>query len=88
MKMEPNIYFITTKNCNLGCDHCYLGAGPGQKDSTISSENFEKAIKNIPKKNLGVMISGGEIFTIKNQPYEFLSQIFFKLFLLSSNGWH
>jgi len=72
IKMEPSIYFVTTKNCNLGCDHCYLRAGPGQKNSTISSKDFEKVINNFPKKKSHVTIGGGEIFTLKNQPYEFL----------------
>lgn len=49
-----------------------MGAGPGQEDSTISSKNFEKAIKNLPKTKSSIILSGGEIFTIKNQPYEFL----------------
>jgi len=71
--MNPEIYFVLTKNCNLRCRHCYLESRPGLKDTTISTENFEKAVNNLPKTSpIRLILSGGEIFTIRKQLYEFL----------------
>jgi len=69
------VYFVVTENCNLKCKHCYLSAGPEKKDTTISLSDFRKVIDHLPKFSLDLCLSGGEIFTIKNQLYEFLDYV-------------
>ncbi|MBN2142931.1 radical SAM protein [Candidatus Woesearchaeota archaeon] len=71
--MPPDIYFVTTRNCNLKCGHCYLSAGPGLEHTTVSTENFQKAVDNLPKKKIRLVITGGEVFTMQEQLYNYLS---------------
>lgn len=73
--MKPHIYFITTKNCNLTCDHCYLSCGPGLVDTTISDEDFSRVISNLLKTSLELTLSGGEIYSVKKRLYNFLEII-------------
>jgi hypothetical protein len=72
---ERNIYFVTTRNCNLKCDHCYMSAGPGLKDTTISSEDFKKVIDHLPKIPIFLTLTGGEIFTVPDSLFSFLGHI-------------
>lgn len=76
--MKPNIYFITTENCNMGCKHCYLSAGPGKEYTTIKREYFRKVIDHLPKIHSDLSLSGGEVFTIKDTLYDFLDYIKFE----------
>lgn len=70
--MKPSIYWVITENCNLKCPHCYIEAGPGKKDTTISEQDFRKAVDHLPKTPVDLCLSGGEIFTIKNTLYNLL----------------
>ena len=72
---KPPLYFVTTRNCNLKCRHCYLEAGPGKLDTTISPEDFKTAIGNLPKESLGLILTGGEIFTIQDNLFSYLETI-------------
>ena len=63
---RPKLYFVTTQNCNLKCRHCYLEAGPGKSDTTISPEDFKAVVGNLPKESLDLNLSGGEVFTIQD----------------------
>lgn len=76
--MKPDIYFITTYNCNYACEHCSIEAGPGKKDTTISQNDFEKVIEHLPKTSMNLGLTGGEIFTIKDSLYGFLDYIQFE----------
>jgi MoaA/NifB/PqqE/SkfB family radical SAM enzyme len=69
------IYFVTTLNCSNSCGHCYLAAGPGKKDTTISLPDFKSVIDHLPKSNIELNISGGEVFTIKDSLYAFLEYV-------------
>ncbi|MEK6968966.1 MAG: radical SAM protein [Nanoarchaeota archaeon] len=73
--MEPDIYFVITKNCNYACRHCLHEAGPGLKDTTISETDFRTVIRHLPKTSLDLCLSGGEVFTIKNTLYSFLDYL-------------
>ena len=70
-----NLYFVTTRNCNLKCRHCYLEAGPGNLDTTISPENFKAAVGNLPKESIDLCLSGGEVFTIEDKLFSYLESI-------------
>ncbi|MFH1173832.1 MAG: hypothetical protein V1725_01735 [archaeon] len=71
--MFAYLYFVITKNCNVSCKHCYLAAGPGQ--STISEEDFARAVQHLPKRELFLWLSGGEPLTIKKSLTTFLQHI-------------
>lgn len=70
--MKSQIYFSVTKNCNLSCNHCFQSASPNRRDTTISKDNFIKVIDNFPKHEVGLILTGGEVYSIKNQFYDFL----------------
>ena len=72
---KTRVYFVTTLNCTHECSHCYLSAGPGKKDTTISQADFVKVIDNLPKKSVDLALSGGEVFSIKDSFYSFLDYI-------------
>lgn len=67
------LYFPVTENCNFKCSHCYLSAGPGKEDTTISQGDFEKVINNLPVADTRIILSGGEVSTIKKKLNGFLS---------------
>ena len=69
------MYFVTTRNCNLRCGHCYMGGRPGLKDTTISDDDFKKAVNNLPKVPISLKLSGGEIFTVPDSLFSFLGHI-------------
>jgi MoaA/NifB/PqqE/SkfB family radical SAM enzyme len=73
--MKGWYYFVLTENCNLECAHCYMNAGPGKKDTTISQHDFEKCINHLPPLGADLILTGGEVFTIKNQLYGFLDYL-------------
>lgn len=73
--IKPNLYFIITRQCSCRCRHCYLSAGPEHSDTTISKKDFKKVINNLPKVSLDLLISGGEVFTIKDKLYDYLDYI-------------
>ena len=66
------LYFPVTENCNFECAHCYLSAGPGKRDTTVSRGDFEKIIGNLPVGDTRVILSGGEVTTIREDLNYFL----------------
>ena len=73
--MVNSIYFAITNNCNLECAHCFRDSGPGKKNTTISYENFQRVIDNLPKEDTKLTLTGGEIFTEKDKLYGFLEYL-------------
>lgn len=70
-----DIYCVATENCNLRCRHCYMCAGPGKEDTTISPENFGKMLANLPVTKTDIAIGGGEIFTVMDHINSYLDLI-------------
>lgn len=73
--INPDLYFIITRQCSCRCRHCYLSAGPEHLDTTISKKDFKKIINNLPKVSLDLLLSGGEVFTIKDKLFDYLAYI-------------
>jgi hypothetical protein len=69
------IYYVLTRNCNLKCPHCYMSAGPGQEDHTMSGEDFRKTLDHLPSQRTHVTLSGGEIFTVPDHLDEYLNHL-------------
>ena len=46
---RASFHFVTTRNCNVTCKHCYLTAGPGKKGTSINEEDFERVVGHFPK---------------------------------------
>lgn len=70
-----DLYFVTTRNCNFACSHCYMEGAPGQEDTTISEDNFKRVIDNISSSSGKLMLTGGEVFTIEDKLFSFLDYI-------------
>jgi MoaA/NifB/PqqE/SkfB family radical SAM enzyme len=66
---------MLTQNCNLRCKHCYVSAGPGKEDTTVSLKNFKKMLKNLPNERIDLTLSGGELFTVEERLFEYLSEL-------------
>jgi len=71
--MWNSVYFPVTENCNFSCGHCYLSAGPGKEDSTVSLGDFEDMICNLPRHHTEVILTGGEVTTIPDKLEGFLN---------------
>lgn len=66
---------VLTENCNLSCSHCYMSAGPGKEDTTVTRKDFEKMLSHLPAEKLDLGLSGGEIFTVEERLREYLELI-------------
>ncbi|VVB79294.1 7-carboxy-7-deazaguanine synthase [uncultured archaeon] len=64
-----------TENCNLRCSHCYMSAGPRKKETTTSSENFQKMLEHLPDNDTRMVLTGGEIFTVEDSLRDYLELI-------------
>ncbi|MBL7100561.1 MAG: radical SAM protein [Nanoarchaeota archaeon] len=69
------ISFVLTRKCNLRCGHCYIEGGPEHANTTISEENFKRIIDHLPNKRINLVLTGGEVFTIKDKLFNFLTYI-------------
>ena len=59
-------YIELTSQCNLKCIHCYNDSGIHKKNQ-ISLEKFKNIIVSLQKyETRNIILSGGEIFTLKN----------------------
>jgi len=70
-----SIYFQTTHDCNLSCEHCFQDAGPHRKDETISPSDFDKSIHNMPPSQISLDLTGGELFKNEKLLWEYLDII-------------
>lgn len=66
---------VMTENCNLRCEHCYMSASPGKKDTTVTSENFQQILSHLPNIQTRVGLTGGEIFTVEDSLRNYLDLI-------------
>lgn len=68
-----NVSLRITDNCNLSCRHCAYACGPNQE--TMSLGNIRQVIDNLSQNTRDLLITGGEIFTVKNTLYETLAYV-------------
>ena len=79
---------ILTNLCNAHCSHCYMKTN--EKPKTLSLEEIDILVEKIPYNTKTIVITGGEIFTARNELDYFLNKInnkFNKIQIgLESNG--
>ena len=57
---------VITELCNASCSHCYMGNKSIKMKKTLSKENIDMIIKKIPQNTKTIVLTGGEIFLVKN----------------------
>ena len=67
------ISIMLTEVCNLKCSHCYMGANA--KGKTLSIEEIDNLIDNLPINCLRISITGGEPYMCKDKLYYILKKI-------------
>ena len=67
------ISVMLTEACNLRCSHCYMSANAHGK--TLSFEQIDKLISNLPDNCLRISITGGEPYMCKERVYYILDKI-------------
>lgn len=61
-----------TEDCNLRCRHCHDSCGKGR---TMSDENIERVLNNLPLLTLAFEITGGEPFVRREKLFHMLEYI-------------
>ena len=67
------ISIMLTEACNLRCSHCYMSANA--KGKTLSKEEIDNMIDNLPINCLRISITGGEPYMCKEKLYYILKKI-------------
>ena len=67
------ISIMLTEACNLRCSHCYMSANA--KGKTLTTEQIDKLIENLPMNCLRVSITGGEPYMCRDKLYYILNKI-------------
>lgn len=83
---------VLTELCNACCTHCYMSVDSKKKRKTLSKEDINIIIKKIPEKTNIIVLTGGEIFLVKDILYYTINKIKEKkeniIIGLESNGIH
>lgn len=67
------ISVMLTEACNLRCSHCYMSANA--KGKTLSTEEIDYLIDNLPINCLRISITGGEPYMCRDKLYYILNKI-------------
>ena len=67
------ISIMLTEACNLRCSHCYMSANA--KGKTLSLEEIDNLIGNLPNNCLRISITGGEPYMCREKLYYILDKI-------------
>lgn len=67
------ISIMLTEVCNLNCSHCYMNANHNGR--TLSFEEIDTLINNLPAGCLRISITGGEPYTCKKKLYYMIKKI-------------
>lgn len=67
------ISIMLTEACNLRCSHCYMSANA--KGKTLSKEEIDNMIDNLPINCLRISITGGEPYMCKDKLYYILKKL-------------
>lgn len=67
------ISIMLTEACNLRCSHCYMSANA--KGKTLTTEQIDSLIENLPMNCLRISITGGEPYMCRDKLYYILNKI-------------
>lgn len=67
------ISIMLTEACNLNCSHCYMNAN--HNGQTLSFEEIDVLINNLPTGCLRISITGGEPYICKDKLYYMIKKI-------------
>lgn len=56
---------VLTEMCNANCSHCYMNLNNKKKKKTMTFEDIDKIVAEIPYSTISVTLTGGEIFLVK-----------------------
>ena len=73
IKHGYRISIMLTEACNLQCSHCYMNANRNGK--TLSTDEIDTLINNLPDNCLRISITGGEPYMCKDKLYYILRKI-------------
>lgn len=57
---------ILTELCNANCSHCYMGTDKISKKKSLLKEDINVIVKKLPINTSTVVLTGGEIFLVKD----------------------
>lgn len=60
---------IITELCNANCSHCYMSSDSQSLRKTMTKEQIGKIIDNLPNSTDIVVLTGGEVFLVKDLLY-------------------
>lgn len=84
-----SIYWVITRNCTQTCSHCYISSESGGE--SLSENDSEKIVENLPQEVEQVIIGGGETLLTKSLLYRTLDLLFAKFgnrarYMIQTNG--
>lgn len=57
---------ILTENCNANCSHCYMSGDDKQRKKTLTVQQIDRIVANLPNNTRSITLTGGEVFLIKD----------------------
>lgn len=60
---------IITELCNANCSHCYMSTGLNSLKRTMTKEQIQKIINNLPDNTDTLVLTGGEVFLVNDLLY-------------------
>lgn len=64
---------IITEICNANCSHCYMKNDSNKK--TLTTKQIDTLIKKLPSNTKSIVLTGGEIYMVKNLLFYTLEKI-------------
>lgn len=66
---------VLTELCNANCSHCYMKHSSNNNKKTLSKKEVDVIIEKMPINTKSVVLTGGEIFLIKELLYYTINKI-------------
>ncbi len=84
-----SIYWVITRKCTQRCSHCYISSG--SEGESLSEQDSEKIVRNLPHEIEQVIIGGGETLLTKGLLYRTLDSLYAKFgektrYMIQTNG--
>lgn len=70
-----NFNIVITELCNANCSHCYMNKSNKKEKKTMSRNDIDIFVEKLPKQTKRVVLTGGEIFVVKDLLFYAISKI-------------